>query len=76
MHVPLPVVIRSSAAKPVVVDHTVTAEAKTSIRYSTKHPAAQAATYRQGYYDSAGTNPAVAYSSQANVHGKIIARHM
>jgi hypothetical protein len=83
IHVPLPFVTRPSptAARPsptAVGEHTVTTEAKTSIRYSARRPDAAAATYRQGYQNSAGTggSHAIAYTSQANVHGKIVARHM
>jgi len=80
-HAPMPYVchdpVRIPAHEHASGQHNLTSQTKTSLCYSTKHPDAAAATYRQGYQNSAGTAPhAIAYSSQANVHGKLIDRHL
>ena len=80
-HAPLPYVSHDFAKLPprehASGQHNLTTETKTSISYSTKHPDAAAATYRQGYQNSAGTAPhALAYTREAVVHGKLIDKHM
>ena len=82
-HAPLPYVCHDPVRippreRPVAtgLHHQIT-ETKTSLSYSTKRPDAAAATYRQGYQNSAGTAPhTIAYSSQANVHGRLIDKHL
>jgi len=79
-HAPLPYVSHDPVRLP--QEHAsgqrkLTTETKTSLSYSTKRPDAAAATYRAGYQNSAGTGPhSLAYTSQANVHGKLVDRHM
>jgi hypothetical protein len=79
-HAPLPYVSHDFVRPPTPHasgQQNLTTQSKTSLSYSAKRPDAAAATYRQGYQNSAGTAPhALAYSSQANVHGKLIAKHM
>lgn len=80
-HAPLPFVAHPFAAPPNLVaqgEHKMRSEAKTSLSYSSRRPDAGATSYAQSYQNSAGTFPLhdLAYSSQANVHAKLLGRHM